>query len=104
MPSKNVPEKVFYYHYKHDDDKDINNYSYEVMGTALHTEDRGYLVVYRPMYKNTFLEGADFCVRPYEMFMGQVEKGGLTFPRFKKITDLAVITALEKIRDEMYGD
>lgn len=96
-------EKGFYYHYKHDD-KDINNYSYEVLGKALHTEDRGYMVIYRPLYENKFLEGADFCARPYEMFIGDVEKEGHTVPRFVKITDPETIAKLEKIRSEMYSE
>jgi hypothetical protein len=97
-----TPEKGFYYHYKHDPQKDINNYSYEVLGTALHSEDRGYGVVYRPLYKNTFLEGADFIIRPLEMFMGTVEREGNIIPRFIKITDTEIISRLKSIRDQMY--
>ena len=29
-----LPEKGFYYHYKHDSNLDVNNYSYEVIGVA----------------------------------------------------------------------
>lgn len=95
--------KGFYYHYKHDNSQGINNYAYEVMGTALHTEERTKAVIYRPIYANTFLQGMDFCSRPYEMFMQSVEKDGISIPRFKKIDDPAVIAQLQKIRDEMYG-
>jgi hypothetical protein len=98
-----APEKGFYEHYKHDASKDINNYTYEVIGVGLHTEDRDYYVVYRPLYKNKFLTGANFCLRPYEMFLGTVEKNGVVVPRFKKIIDEEIISALTKIRDEMYG-
>jgi hypothetical protein len=44
------------------------------------------------------------CVdcRPLPMWMENVTKAGETFPRFQRITDEITITALEKIRDEMY--
>ncbi|HEU0081036.1 MAG TPA: DUF1653 domain-containing protein [Candidatus Paceibacterota bacterium] len=103
MPIKNVPEKGFYYHYKHDDGKDVCNYSYEVMGTALHTEDRTYTVIYRPLYVNRFLDGADFCSRPYDMFMGDVDLGNGPVPRFRKIEDPNAIARLKEISKEMYG-
>lgn len=97
-----APEKGFYQHYKHDPEKDNRNYIYEVVGVGLHTENRDYVVIYRPLYKNRFLEGADFCVRPYEMFLEGVMRDGVEVPRFKKINDPEIISALEKIRDEMY--
>ncbi len=49
-----LPQNVFYYHYKHDSNKDFNNYGYEVIGVALHSEERNYTVLYRPLYPNTF--------------------------------------------------
>ncbi len=98
----NTPEKGFYYHYKHDADKDLNNYAYEVIGVGLHTEERTYTVLYRPLYKNTFLAPADYCARPLDMFMEDVTKDGKTFPRFQKIADPEVIAALAEIRDRMY--
>jgi len=36
------------------------------------------------------------------MFMEEVTRDGKTFPRFKKITDDAVIAQLETIKDKMY--
>ena len=102
--SLKAPQKGFYYHYKHDPKGTLNNYSYEVLGVSRHTETEEYGVMYRPLYKNTYLAGADFSIRPLGMFNGDVEKDGITVPRFVKITDQKVIDELEKIRDEMYPE
>jgi hypothetical protein len=104
-----VPENGFYYHYKHDPDGAINNYAYEVIGVGRYTEDECFLrdmhmVVYRPLYEDApvYQAGKLFDLRPLEMFIEYVTKSGKTFPRFKKITDAAVIKELEKIRARMY--
>ncbi len=101
---KKIPEKGFYYHYKHDPKGDMNNYSYEYVGVALHSEERNYTVIYRPLYENDFLAPATHVVRPLDMWMGMVEKDGKTFPRFTKITDSKTIEELQKIKLEMYGE
>lgn len=101
----NIPEKGFYYHYKHDDAGSINNYAYEVMGIGSHTEeDETFFVVYRPLYESTvYLAGKFFDVRPVEMFMEEIIKDGKTLPRFRKITDPEIILQLNKIKGEMYN-
>lgn len=39
IPTK-VPENGFYYHYKHSENKGINDYAYELIGVGCrHTED-----------------------------------------------------------------
>jgi hypothetical protein len=108
-PSR-IPEKGFYYHYKHDPSGPINNYAYEIMGVGCHTEDDcrpqdANMVVYRPLYEDAsvYKAGKLFDLRPLEMFMEDVAKDGKTFPRFKKITDEAVIGELNTIREKMYG-
>ena len=98
-----IPQNGFYRHYKHNPEKGFNDYVYEVMGIALHSEEKVYLVAYRPLYKNTYLAPADFSVRPLEMFMENVEKDEKTLPRFEFITDEKLIVELKKIRGEMYG-
>jgi hypothetical protein len=104
-----IPEKGFYYHYKHDPSGAINNYAYEVVGVGCHTEkdcrpEDVRMVVYRPLYESfVYKEGKLFDLRPLEMFMESVTKDGKTFPRFRKITDPAVIAELEAIKKEMYG-
>ncbi len=91
----NIPKKGFYRHYKHDPAGPVNNYTYEVIGVALHTEERTYTVIYRPLYPNPFLGEADFCARPLDMFIGQVEKDGVMKDRFTLITDENLIKDLK---------
>lgn len=108
MSNQNVPEKGFYYHYKHDPAGPVGNYAYEVLNIGHHTEIEGLhessMVVYRPLYKSAGVYGIGkhWDVRPLGMFMESVDKGKGPVPRFAKITDTTIIAALEKIRDEMY--
>ena len=103
-----VPEKGFYYHYKHRDEEGLRDYAYEVMGTGCHTEDDCreidiHLVVYRPLYESSvYKAGKLFDIRPLGMFLEDVSKDGKTFPRFQKITDLDVIAELEEVEKQMY--
>ena len=94
----NIPKPGFYYHHKHDPKGEITNYAYEVIGVGMDTESREFNVIYRPLYQNTFLGKAQYCIRPYEIFIGQVEKGGKMVPRFVKIEDKEVIEELSGIR------
>ncbi len=34
-----IPDKGFYYHYKHDPNGLVNNYAYEVLNIGHHTEE-----------------------------------------------------------------
>ncbi|OGZ69483.1 MAG: hypothetical protein A3D44_03635 [Candidatus Staskawiczbacteria bacterium RIFCSPHIGHO2_02_FULL_42_22] len=108
IPEK-VPQKGFYYHYKHNQNGLVNNYAYEVIGVGCHTEDEcrpedANMVVYRPLYETfVYTAGKLFDLRPLEMWMGNVSKDGATAPRFTKITDLSVIGKLEEIKKQMYG-
>lgn len=105
-----IPEKGFYYHYKHDPAGPINNYAYEFLGVGHHTEEDcrpidAYLGIYRPLYEAfVYTHGKMFDARPLSMWVEDVEKDGKVFPRFAKITDAEVITELSRIRDEMYSD
>lgn len=100
----NLPENGFYYHYKHNPEGEINNYSYEVIGVALNTESRDYAVLYRPLYENTFLAPANYSARPLDMFMENVEKDGKIIPRFTKIVDADVIEKLVVLKSKMYSE
>lgn len=108
IPTK-VPEKGFYYHYKHDPNGAVNNYAYEVIGVGVHTEDDcrpedANMVVYQPLYEaSVYKAGKLFDLRPLEMWMEDVTKDGRTFPRFQKITDPGVVAELEAIKRQMYG-
>lgn len=104
-----VPEKGFYYHYKHDPEGEVNNYAYEVLGVGHHTEDNcrpedANMVVYRPLYEAfVYTHGKLFDLRPLLMWMGDVEKDGKNFPRFTKVIDPEVVAKLVAIREQMYG-
>ena len=110
---KQIPEKGFYYHYKHDPTKDINNYAYEIIGIGFHSEEdhkegEAHFVIYLPLYEaypykaSKELSIPCFDARPLEMFLGNVDKDGETVPRFKKITDQEIITKLKEIKSKMY--
>ena len=108
--AEQFPDKGFYYHYKHDPSAEVNNYAYEVVGVGHHTEedcreeDR-YMVVYRPLYEAfVYKNGKMFDLRPLDMWIGDVEKEGRTFPRFVRITDVEVISKLDSIRKGMYEE
>jgi hypothetical protein len=98
-----IPEKGFYYHYKHDPEGLFNNYAYELLGTARHSEDKSLLAVYLPLYENTYAPPADYCVRPLGMFMEEVRVNGKTLPRFARITDERLIARLQQAKAELYG-
>jgi hypothetical protein len=109
IPSS-VPERGFYYHYKHDPAKPLNNYAYEVVGVGCHTEDDcrpedANMVVYRPLYEDAevYKAGKLFDLRPLDMWMGNVTKDDTTFPRFSRITDPTLIATLEVVKLKMYG-
>ena len=104
-----IPEKGFYYHYKHDPSGSVNNYAYEVVGVGCHTEDDcrpedANMVVYRPLYESSvYTAGKLFDLRPLDMWMGNVTKNGGVFPRFTMITAPSIISELEAIKKQMYS-
>ncbi|MFC3146785.1 DUF1653 domain-containing protein [Piscinibacterium candidicorallinum] len=65
-----------YRHYKGKD--------YEVIAVARHSETHEPLVLYRPLYNDSGL-----WVRPFEMFVGDVEIDGLMQRRFAPIASSA---------------
>ena len=86
-------------HFKYDDlskeNKDKNKYLYIILDIATHTETEEKLVVYQALYRDSCF-GQDFGVyaRPYEMFMGKVDKE--KYPnvkqeyRFEKVDGYAI--------------
>jgi hypothetical protein len=108
LPEK-VPEKGFYYHYKHDPNGSVENYAYEFLGVGFHTESNEHFINYRPLYESASVYRASKtlgvpCIdnRPLEMWMGDVTIGGVPRKRFAKITDPKIIMELETIRAIMY--
>jgi hypothetical protein len=73
----NIPilEKGKYQHYKGN--------VYEVLGVGCHTESNEYYVVYQASEPKPGTP--EIWVRPYEMFVENVEVNGVLIPRFKKI-------------------
>lgn len=55
---------------------------YEVLMTAQHSETEEWMVVYKALYGDKGL-----WVRPYEMFIEQIEIEGKKIERFKKVKD-----------------
>jgi len=105
LRNMNKPETGFYFHYKHDEKVEWNDHAYYVYGVTWHTEDNSNAVLYRPIYENTFLAPADYCIRPFDMFMDKnIEwKGKVYEERFRKITDPELIKRLEKEKKRLYN-
>lgn len=55
---------------------------YEVLDLARHSETEELMVVYKALYGD---EGT--WVRPYDMFVGEVEVDGVIIPRFEYMGD-----------------
>lgn len=75
-----VVEPGEYLHYK--------GQRYEVFSLATHSETEEKLVVYRPLYGESYEAGdrfGDVWVRPLAMFVETVEVNGQTKPRFKRV-------------------
>lgn len=74
-------------HYKYDPKGEEGNYTYEIVGTSVHTETEEILVVYTPLYQSDFLEetGVNYFCRPLAMWNDHIEKENYTGPRFTKI-------------------
>lgn len=104
-----VPAIGLYYHYKHNPEKGIQDYAYEVIGVGVHTEDDcrhedAHMVIYRPLYEAAvFKAGKLFDLRPLQMWMGNVTVHEKTVARFQRITDPDTIEKLIEIRTRMYG-
>ena len=104
-----VPEKGFYYHYKHDPYGAVNNCAYEVLGVGVHSEDDGdprnaNMVVYIPIYDCPLADQMHlFQLRPLTEWMGEVEIKGKNVPRFQKISDPDIIKQLVRQRGLIYG-
>ncbi len=104
-----MPENLFllqpgdyYYHFKRDISKGLENHAYIIIGVGQDTEDRSkYYVAYKPLYYCDPLhedeKGISFHVRPYEMFVEQVDKPEYQGPRFIKITDSTTIEYLQSL-------
>jgi hypothetical protein len=92
----------FYRHYKYDPAGPEANFTYIIIGTGLHTEDRYETVIYQPLHSEVgFLGACNFCVRPYDMFVGTVTVNGSEVPRFVRITDEAELETLRVLHKKL---
>lgn len=99
-----IPENGFYYHYKHDASGAFNNYAYEIVGLARHSEDKSHYVMYRPLYENNWLSPAKVSVRPLDIFNETVFVDGVSMPRFVKIENTELRERLRSVRESMYRE
>lgn len=83
-------EKGIYRHFKYNPEGIENNYTYEVIGSAIHSETEEELVIYKPLYQTDFVQGQgfDFCARPLKNFLEEIERDGKKMKRFSKVSDL----------------
>lgn len=72
MQPTNLPTPGIYRHYKG------NNYL--LIGTAQHSEDEGFLVIYKTLYGNQ-----DLWARPLAMFTEKIKLDDKWVPRFQLI-------------------
>lgn len=64
-----------------------NKKFYEVIGTAVHTETREELVVYKSLYDAPDFPYGSLWVRPKSMFMEMVDADGVKVPRFALVKE-----------------
>lgn len=57
-----MPEKGYYYHYKHDSEGEINNYAYEVIGVGLHSEGNHGEVSPKDMMKLLYIKWVNYLI------------------------------------------
>ena len=50
-----------------------NLYLYEIIGIGRHTETKEEFVIYKPLYVTECINGVDFAVRPFDMFISEVD-------------------------------
>ena len=61
--------------------------SYEVIGTAIHSETLERMVVYRALYESKDFPKGQLWVRPEKMFSEKVIVEGKEVPRFALVND-----------------
>lgn len=107
-PPPQLPEPGYYYHYKHDPAKGVNDYAYFIYGGGSHTEEDcrpvdKFMQVYQPLYESfVYQNGKMFDLRPLHMFYEPVVWQGKEVPRFTRITDPGVIAQLRDRKHRMY--
>ena len=63
-------------------EREPNEYLYEIIGTARHTESGEELMIYKPLYDTECVKGVDYVARPLDMFSSEVDH--LKYPEIKQ--------------------
>lgn len=71
---KNCIVKHFKYETLSEEDKQKRLYTYRYIDTCVHSETKEKMVVYSALYSGMGVNFGDVFVRPYDMFMGEVDK------------------------------
>jgi hypothetical protein len=98
--SHNIQPSTFYYHFKRDPNKGLEDGAYYVLGLGMNTEDRSQIsVILKPLYycdpQKTDEKGISYQIRPLEYFVTPIDRESYTGPRFKLITDQKIIDQLK---------
>lgn len=92
----------YYYHYKHDPELSVNNFTYKVLGVSKDTENEGeYKVIYKPLYEQDFLGFANFSATALNMFIEEVKLNNKLISRFTQISNQNIITKLQEIEKKL---
>lgn len=103
---KKIPERGFYYSYKHDPSGPIYNNAYYVSFVGFLSKKQGgdAQVVYWPLDKEApvykAVKGVD--LKSIEEWFEEKEKDGIKVPGYELIADEEIIEKLVKIRNEMF--
>ena len=62
-----------------------DDYTYEIIWIAKHSETDEELVIYKPLYDTAWLENKQFAARPLAMWYEKVNVGGEYVQRFSPI-------------------
>lgn len=76
----NVVKGQRYRHYR-------NKHAYTVLGVGHHSETEEKVVVYQGEYADETFGENPVWVRPYELFIDEVEYEGIRQPRFERILE-----------------
>jgi hypothetical protein len=90
----------FYYHFKRNADRGLEDGVYYVVGIGMHTENRSeHFVVLKPLYycepRKEDEKGISLQIRPLDKFLSEIDRVTYKGPRFWEIEDSATIEYLK---------
>ena len=85
MSENRIVEKGQYYlHFKHENDNNLIKHIYKIICIGFHSETKEKMVVYQNVATNKI------CIRPYDMFISDVDKN--KYPNIKQKERFRLIT------------